>query len=322
MNICTLSQPPTGPGQYFDVSAALYHSGPGVSKSQLDHLNNAPALIEWSKKAPRDEDATAGVDMGETFHTRSLEPDRYSLEYAPAFVAPKGAIVTTDDLKAALDERGIAYTSKDTKPTLTSKLLDMDPEAPVLDALQRQWSEEVRGRTVLSQADERKVSLMHRSAMAHPFARALLEAPGEVESSIYWIDPETGLLCRIRPDKIVRLNGLKIMLDVKTCADVDRFDWSIEDYRYHVTDAFYTEGFTQHFGEPPDAFVFLVVSTTRNAGRYPVRCFQLDADDKIAGRNAFRQDLNTYAECQSHDLWPGVETIARPERARRADVAA
>jgi len=296
---------------------AAYHSGHGVSKSQLDHLHNAPALLQWSRNAPRDEDARAAVDLGDAFHALILEPERFEAEYAVDFVPPPGAIVSADDLKQALDERGIAYTSKDTKPILTRKLLDMDPEAPVLDRLREEWAETARGRTVLTAAEYKKLHLMRESALAHPFARALLEAHGEVESSIYWIDPETGLLCRIRPDKIARLPAVKIIVDVKITDDIDRFPASIEDYRYHVQEAFYREGCEQHFGEP-FPFVFLVVSTRRDAGRYPVRCFSLAQDDHIAGRSEFRQDLNTYAECQRTNHWPGVETITRPAWARRA----
>lgn len=308
--------PPSGPGYYRDVPNETYHAGPGVSKSQLDLVNRAPALLEWSRKAPRDEEARAAIDIGDAFHAVLLEPQRFDAEYTVAFEAPPGAIVSTDDLKSALDERGIAYMSKDTKPALTRKLLDMDPDAPVAEKLREEWLAGVNGRTVLTAEEYRKLRLMRESALAHPYVRMLVEADGDVEPSIYWTDPETGLLCRCRPDK--NIVSRRILLDVKTVGDMDRFAASIEDYRYHVQDAFYSEGHTRHYGEPPAAFLFLAVSTSRDAGRYPVRLFSLAPADREIGRAEFRKNLDTVAECERTKIWPGIETIQRPHWARRA----
>lgn len=315
------TQPPDQPGFYSNLSSADYHSGPGVSKSQLDLLHLAPALLQWVKEAPRDDEARAAVDVGDAFHATVLEPERFDAEYIGEFVPPEGALVTVDQIKAYMESEGIGFTAKDSKGTLVEKLLDIEPDAPLLDRLRDQWGAELNGRTILTASEMRKVRLMRESALAHPFARKLLEADGDVEPSIYWVDPDTGELCRCRPDKLVRLGDMRILLDVKTTADMDRFGASIEEYRYHVQDPFYSEGYEQHFGSPPDAFVFLVVSTSRSAGRYPVRCFTLDPEDKLAGRNEFRADLNRYAECRRSGLWPGVETITRPAWARRAAAA-
>lgn len=306
------------PGFHLNLANADYHAGPGVSKSQLDLLHLAPALLQWSRNAPRDEEARAAVDIGDAFHATALEPDRFDAEYIGEFVPPEGALVTVDQIKMFMDDEGIGYKASDSKGTLVNKLLDIYPEAPLLDRLREQYNSELNGRTILTASEMRKVRLMRESAMAHPFARTLLEADGDVEPSIYWIDPVTGELCRMRTDKLVRLGDRRILLDVKTTAEIDRFGMSIEEYRYHVQDAFYSEGYEQHFGAPPDGFVFLVVSTSRDAGRYPVRCFGLDEEDKIAGRNAFRADLNRYAECKRTGRWPGVEIATRPAWARRA----
>lgn len=306
------------PGYHLNLPNTDYHAGPGVSKTQLDMVHLAPALLQWSRSAPRDDDARAAVDVGDAFHATALEPHRFEAEYAGDFVAPDNALVTVDQVKAYMDDNGISYAAKDSKGVLVAKLLDMEPDAPVLDRLRSEWEDNLGGRRVLTAPEMRKLQLMRESALAHPFARKLLEADGDVEPSIYWIDPETGVLCRCRPDKVVRLGSMRIVLDVKTTADIDRFGSSLEDYRYYVQDPFYSEGYTQHFGAPPDAFVFLVVSTQRSAGRYPVRCFQLAAEDKLAGRIEFQNDLRTYAECQRTGVWGGIETITRPSWARRA----
>lgn len=57
---------------------------------------------------------------------------------------------------------------------------------------------------------------------------------------------------------------------------------------------------------------FLAVSESIDCGRYPVRVFELDAQDVDAGHALFRRDLNTYHECRINDEWGGVEIIKRP----------
>lgn len=265
------------PGYYRNITNRDYHGGPGVSKSTLDLVHTAPALVQWSKSAPRDDQAVAAVDIGDAFHALVTEPERFKRDFV---IAPEF------NLRTNAGKAGYAA-----------------------------FLEEANARPVLRGEHLRQLRLMRESTFAHPWARLLLEEPGDVEPSIYWTDPDTGLLCRCRPDKL--LSRRRIILDIKTTADMDRFHWSIEDYRYHVQDAFYTEGIERHFGERY-SFIFLVVSTSLDAGRYPVRVFTLLDEDKAAGRDEFRVDLNTYAECERRGVWPGIEPITRPARAKRA----
>lgn len=104
------------------------------------------------------------------------------------------------------------------------------------------------GMTVMDAEQGRKLKLMRDSAMAHPAARWMLEAPGHCEASMYWNDDETAELCRIRPDKW--LNEHNVIVDVKKVADMDRFARHIEEFRYHVQDAMYREGALKVTGHP------------------------------------------------------------------------
>lgn len=154
------------------------------------------------------------------------------------------------------------------------------------------------GMTVMDAEQGRKLKLMRDSAMAHPAARWMLEAPGHCEASMYWNDDETAELCRIRPDKW--LNEHNVIVDVKKVADMDRFARHIEEFRYHVQDAMYREGALKVTGHP-HGFFFLAVSETIDCGRYPVRVFELDAPDVDAGRIWLMPGLtgNTPIWCRS-----------------------
>lgn len=269
------------PGIYFDISNEDYHAGDGVSKSQLDMVAMSPALLKWQKAAPVDTEKLKALDMGTALHCLLLEPEEFDKRF---IVAPEFNRRTT---KGKADE--------------ASFLRDVDG----------------MGMTVMDDEQGRKLQLMRDSAMAHPAARWMLEAQGHCEASMYWNDEETGELCRIRPDKWLR--DFNAIVDVKKVADMERFARHIQEFRYHVQDAMYREGALKATGQP-HGFFFLAVSETIDCGRYPVRVFELDAADVDAGHALFRRDLNTYHQCRTSNDWGGVETIKRPEWARKQDM--
>lgn len=269
------------PGIYFDISNEDYHAGEGVSKSQLDMVALCPALLQWSKSAPVDEEKTKALDMGTALHCLLLEPDEFDKRF---IVAPEFNRRTT---------------------------AGKEDEAAFLRDV------EGMGMTAMTAEQGRKLTLMRDSAMAHQAVRWMLEAPGHCEASMYWNDVETGELCRIRPDKW--LNQHNAIIDVKKVADMDRFARHIEEFRYHVQDAMYREGAKRVTGQP-HSFVFLAVSETIDCGRYPVRVFELDPEDVETGGRLFRRDLNTYHQCRQNDEWGGIEMISRPAWARKQDM--
>ncbi len=211
------------PGIYYGISNENYHAGPGVSKSQLDDIADTPALYLWRKNAPVDTTKTKTLDLGTAFHCRVLEPEEFSNRFIVAPEFNRRTNAGKEEEKAFLME--CAST----------------------------------GKTVITAEEGRKIELMYQRVMALPLGQWLVESAGHAESSIYWEDPETGILCRCRPDKIIP--EFHWIMDVKTTADIQRFKTAYYDYRYHVQDAFYSDGYEAQFGVLP-TFVFLVASTT------------------------------------------------------------
>lgn len=266
------------PGIYFDITNEAYHAGPGVSKSQLDDIAVCPAFYQWRKAAPVDTEKTKALDMGTALHCRLLEPDEFKNRF---IIVPEFNRRTTagkEEEKAFLENCANS------------------------------------GKTVMTAEDGRKLELMYGSVMAHPGCRALLEAEGKTESSIYWTDTETGELCRIRPDKF--LTNSPLILDVKKVTDMSRFARHVEEFRYHVQAAMYCEGWKAYSGETP-RFAFLAVSESIDCGKYPVHLYILEDEHHDIGYSLFRRDLNTYHECKSSNKWGwGFEVIERPYWAR------
>ena len=310
----TTIQPETkltaAPPCVLQMPMADYHASPGVSKSQLDNIHKSPALVEWAKNAPDDPDAVAAVDIGSAIHTLLLEPDSFHREYVVDFTPPPGAIVTVDELKAALYTRGISYKSSASKAVLTNTLLYADPDAPVSEVLREQWELGINGRHVLTVADHKKLLLMRDSVMAHPTARRLLEAEGHTERCHFWVDEVTGELCRCRIDR--EIPKFQAVLDVKSTAEFNRWERSAKRYRYHVQQCFYTDGFTATQGNPPLVFAFLVVSTTRERRKFPVDVKYFERTDLESAALLVRQDMASYVEARRSGVWTGMTPISMP----------
>ncbi|WP_210506802.1 PD-(D/E)XK nuclease-like domain-containing protein [Pantoea ananatis] len=150
---------------------------------------------------------------------------------------------------------------------------------------------------------------MRDSAFAHPVARWILETEGKAEASIYWNDRDTQVLSRCRPDKLI--TEFNWCVDVKSTADIGKFQKDFYSYRYHVQDAFYSDGYDAQFCEVP-TFAFLVVSSSIDCGRYPVQVFIMDQQAKDAGRAEYKRNLTTYSDCLARNEWPGIATLSLP----------
>jgi exodeoxyribonuclease VIII len=264
-------------GVYTDMDNAAYHSSEGISKSGLDMIATSPAVFQWAKTAPRDEEKLKAMDMGTALHCIILEPE----EFADRFIISPSFNLRTNDGKT-------------------------EKKAFLEDC-------ESLGKTIMDAEEGRLLNIMKESVMAHPVARYLMESEGQNETSLYWNDEDTGELCKCRPDRM--LNDYTTIIDVKKVADMERFTRHVEEFRYHVQDAFYSEGYRAIYGEEP-TFLFLAVSSTVNAGRYPVEVFDLTPDWKAAGSDLYKRDLATYHECKQNNDWLHIHTLERPRWAK------
>lgn len=70
------------PGIYPDLANEMYHSEPGISKSNLDAIHRSPAHFLASLEQP--DEPTEAMMLGTAFHAAVLEPERFLAEYAVA----------------------------------------------------------------------------------------------------------------------------------------------------------------------------------------------------------------------------------------------
>lgn len=135
-------------------------------------------------------------------------------------------------------------------------------------------------------------------------------ASGIAEPSGFWIDEQTGVLCKVRPDWVHSVPGGDILFDVKTYSDAspDDFTRQIARKLYYMQDAWYRDGWTQVTKRPVAAFVFIAVETEYP---YAASAVMLDEDSVEEGRILYRRNLDIYAQCKNANEWPGyVQGIA------------
>lgn len=145
---------------------------------------------------------------------------------------------------------------------------------------------------------------------------SLFEA-GEAELSLFWPDPETGVVRRARFDWLTpQTDGKRrFVVDLKTArsAEPDAFGRSAADFGYAISAANYVDGAIACGLATDPAFLLAVVE---KEPPYVVTTFQVDDDLLALGRVLMRKALRTYAECVRTDTWPGystdVETLELP----------
>jgi len=185
------------------------------------------------------------------------------------------------------------------------------------DKRSKEWKEFVKahpGKICVTPDEFRQVVLMREAMYEYGPAREALGKPGRFEVSYYWIDSDTGLLCKCRPDWI-SANQLTI-IDFKTAADAteEGFVRSAGRLHYHVSAAMTVDGVHGTTGILPERYIFLVIEPHPP---YLTAAYEATADDLAEGREFIRRNLSLLKQCEATGNWPGLKEEIRPLDVRR-----
>ena len=155
------------------------------------------------------------------------------------------------------------------------------------------------------------VIAMRDSVLAHPTARDLLTGDGISESSIF--GELEGVRVKCRPDRLIRERN--ILVDVKKIGEIEHLARSVQQFRYFVQSAFYSDIYEQWTGVKP-RFIFVAVGQRRSIGRHPVRVFELEQAWVDAGRAEYLDDLERVRETEEFGVGMHVEVLELPRWVR------
>ncbi len=215
---------------------------------------------------------------------------------------------------------------------LAKTLRENGAEFKLWSEIKDEYAAANEGKTILEDELFYQLINMRDAVYAHPSANKLLtKVPGKAEVSAYWHDPETGELCRVRPD-FWREDGY--IVDLKTTADAspEGFAKSVANFRYHVQAPYYMDGMNlaaEQSGteiKTIKGFVFLAVEKDAcvvNGEAKGVGVYVLDESALYEGAAQYRKDLNTYVHCSNENKWPGysskVEKLTLPKWAFKSE---
>jgi exodeoxyribonuclease VIII len=101
-------------------------------------------------------------------------------------------------------------------------------------------------------------------------------------------------------------------------ASADEFARQIARKRYHVQDAFYSDGYASATGVDVMGFLFVAVEAEFP---FAANAVMLGERSREQGRNEYRRNLATYSACRKRGVWPGygdrIQLIELPNYALR-----
>lgn len=267
------------PGIYRGIPEDVYHASPLLSNSKIQPMiRKCPAAFFHNLGEPME--TKEDMAIGGCFHKLLLEPAEFRERYVVGGINPKTLQSYGYDTQA--------FTEASDKASAAGKVL-----------MRTQWTDKVQG--------------MADAVLAHPDIRPILEAGGERELSMIWVDQETGEKLRARIDY---KSSLKMFVDFKKTSDAGfGFDSSINQYGYIEQMSMYHDGWLALTGESNDAWLIPVedsapylVGTVRFAPSGDNNYEGTETSSWLhCGRNSYRAAIRKIQECRRKGDWPGYE---------------
>ena len=281
-------KPAPKPGFYRDIPFDEYASWDAVNSHILGGFARTPAHVRHDL-LHGGQTPTDSLALGWLLHLAVLEPERFEA----GVVVPPKVDRRTKEGKATWERFQAGNVGKE--------LVDADTFA--------------------------KVVAMRAALLAHPSAGEFLRSRGANEVSLVWEEPEVGVVCKARVDRVAYLNEWPIVGDVKTARDAGRrpFERAVNQYAYHLQAQHYLAGLQALSpipeGQPFRRFCFFVVETE---APYCVAVYELDESALVLAEQDRQRHLKTWRQCVETGVWPaygdGVELISLPAWAFKTGV--
>ncbi|MGV8130667.1 MAG: PD-(D/E)XK nuclease-like domain-containing protein [Candidatus Pacearchaeota archaeon] len=249
----------------YDMNNDEYHSREEISKSDMDKILRSPEYYKWAKTQKNKQ--TPAMRLGSLVHTMILQPENFVKEYVIG-------IEKKDQRNSANKVEWLAF----------------------LDT--------VGNRTIITQEEFDKAHAMREAFFSSETASTLLSKATAIESSAFWIDEETQIKCKCRPDFV--LQDKRFICDLKTASDANfnEFRRTIVNRNYDLQCAHYLKGYSIASGIEYNNFIFIVIESDAPYGVaiYAVNEAVIEAGEKL--RNKILKDYSNYINNGIKNVYP------------------
>lgn len=270
-------------GLHPDMPSEQYHRIAAMSAGGLKRMKQSPAH----------------------FYGKQLDPNR-----------PQGDTEPTPAMKA-----GTLFHVALFEPEAIAERYVVKPEGMSFASKDgKAWRDALPAGVEITDADAlAKARAQARNVRASPDIAALM-SDGMAEASAFWIDEQTGELCKCRPDWCSPAGDGVVLIDGKSCPDAspDGFARTAWNMGYLHTAAWYIDGYQAATGQRVHGYVFAAVEHDWPHVAAP---YMVPDDVLDLARADNRRLLNLYAECKRTGNWPGysagISLITLPAWAQR-----
>jgi hypothetical protein len=240
-----------------------------MSSHKMIDFIKCPLLYHKRQTGEIPKPESADMAFGSALHVMTLEPERFGAEY----------IVSDGPINPKTRN---AY-GRDTK------------------AFAEWAAAQPAGKQILTKAERTILIEMHEMIVCNFGAAELLHGPGVAEGTAF-VNLD-GFDCKVRLDWFSAKSGI---VDIKTCRDIDRFKWDLQEYRFDLQMAFYLMAVVKLIGEKVQVHIIYV----EKQEPYRSIVFQLAEDTLAPAVGQIHGGFERLKECQKKGKWPtGCEGI-------------
>jgi hypothetical protein len=260
--------PGVSPGSYWcDLDAVDYHTkAAGESASRIKHMLVSPGHYQLKLQRPTIE--TDALRLGRMLHTTVLEPHLVSEEFA-IWTDGRRQGALWEVFKISNSEKTIITQDQEDCALGMARALHAVDDFPL-----KSWLDGIPGNQI---------------------------APAIKERCLFWIDEETGLLCKARPDAMT-LGQSALTGDLKSTrsCDPEEFKRDVFKFRYDLQAAHYVAGIKAVYGDDPK-FAFFAVE---KEAPHVTRTFVMTPEALAYGERYRRYCLRMIKKCRDENRWP------------------
>ena len=169
--------------------------------------------------------------------------------------------------------------------------MDINKRTKVGKAEYAEFLLENNNKKILTVDEYAMVEAMHIRFLENKTCQQIMQS-AKMETSLFWNDDETNVLCKCRPD-MRRDDG--IIIDLKTCADAsyNEFRKSIVNYCYDKQAAFYLDGASAALGREFNQFIFICIEKREP---YDIAIYHINNEVIKVGRELYKKNLRKYKQ--------------------------